>query len=95
MAKAKSEYEVEELYIERLVDMGYEYIELKDYDDVCANFRDQFCKLNCKELLSAKGVAELSDKEFDRVMLRLENHTVYESAKIPVSYTHLTLPTKA
>ena len=82
MAKAKSEYEVEELYIERLVDMGYEYIELKDYDDVCANFRDQFCKLNCKELLSAKGVAELSDKEFDRVMLRLENHTVYESAKI-------------
>lgn len=82
MSKARSEYEVEELYIDRLDDMGYEYIELKNYDDVCANFRKQFCKLNSKELMAAKGVAELSDTEFDRVMTRLEKHTVYESAKI-------------
>ena len=27
-------------------------------------------------------MAELSDAEFDRIMLRLENHTIYESAKI-------------
>lgn len=82
MPKAKSEYEVEELYIDRLDDMGYEYIDLKNYDDVCSNFRKQFCKLNAKELIAAKGVAELSDAEFDRVMIRLENHTIYESAKI-------------
>lgn len=82
MPKAKSEYEVEEIYIDRLDDMGYGYIELKNYDDVCANFRKQFCKLNAKELIATKGVAELSDSEFDRVMIRLENHTVYESAKI-------------
>lgn len=82
MAKAKSEYEVEELYIDRLDEMGYDYIELKNYDDVCKNFREQFCKLNSKELIAAKGVAELSDAEFDRVMIRLENHTIYESAKI-------------
>lgn len=82
MPKGKSEYEVEELYIERLDDMGYEYIDMKNYDDVCANFRKQFCNLNAKELIAAKGVAELSDAEFDRVMIRLENHTVYESAKI-------------
>ena len=82
MSKAKSEYEVEELYIERLVEMGYSFISLKNYDDVCCNFRKQFCKLNKEELVSAKGVAELSDNEFDRVMLRLENHTIYESAKI-------------
>ena len=82
MPQVKSEYEVEELYIDRLDDMGYEYIDLKNYDDVCANFREQFCKLNERALINAKGVAALSDAEFDRVMIRLENHTIYESAKI-------------
>ncbi len=77
-----SEYEVESLYIDRLDEMGYDYIDLKNYDDVCANFRKQFCKLNSQELIAAKGIAELSDAEFDRVMIRLENHTIYESAKI-------------
>ena len=82
MAKVKSEYEVEALYIERLIDMGYEYVPMKNYADVCVNFREQFCKLNYEELMEAKGIAELSDKEFDRLMIRLDNHTVYESAKI-------------
>ena len=82
MARAKSEYKVEELYIDRLCEIGYDYVELNNYDDVCRNFREQFCKLNSKELVAAKGIAELTDTEFDRVMLRLENHTIYESAKI-------------
>ena len=82
MPKVMSEYEVESLYIDRLDEMGYEYVELKNYDDVCANFRKQFCRLNSQELIAAKGTAELSDAEFDRIMLRLENHTIYESAKI-------------
>ena len=41
MPKVMSEYEVESLYIDRLDEMGYEYIDLKNYDDVCANFRKQ------------------------------------------------------
>ena len=82
MPKAKSEYQVESLYIERLGELGYEYVELKNYDDVCSNFREQFCKLNKKALTEAKRTAVLSDTEFDRVMLRLDNHTIYESAKI-------------
>lgn len=82
MAKVMSEYEVESLYIERLEDLGYEYVDLKNYDDVCNNFREQFCKLNSKELIAAKGSATVSDNEFDRIMIRLENHTIYESAKI-------------
>lgn len=82
MPKVKSEYEVESLYIDRLVDMGYEFVAMKNYDDVCTNFREQFCKLNSKVLEEAKGTAVLSDAEFDRVMIRLENHTIYESAKI-------------
>ena len=82
MPKAKSEYEVEEMYIDRLVNMGYGYVELRNYNDVCSNFREQFCRLNNRILVEAKGKAELSDSEFDRVMIRLENHTVYESARI-------------
>ena len=82
MARAKSEYEVEDLYIDRLVELGYEFVSLSNYNDVCRNFREQFCKLNAKELISAKGKAELSDREFDRILIRLENHTIYESAKI-------------
>ncbi|MBQ6368398.1 MAG: type I restriction endonuclease subunit R [Erysipelotrichaceae bacterium] len=82
MPKVMSEYEVESLYIDRLEDLGYEYVDLKNYDDVCANFRKQFCKLNSEPLTEAKGMAELSDNEFNRVLIRLENHTIYESAKI-------------
>lgn len=82
MPRVKSEYEVESLYIDRLAEMGYEYVPMKDYDDVLENFREQFCKLNSKALIEAKGIAELSDTEFDRIMIRLDNHTIYESAKI-------------
>ena len=82
MPKVMSEYDVETLYIDRLQEMGYEYVALKNYDDVCNNFREQFCKLNSKELIAAKGKAELSKSEYERVMIRLENHTIYESARI-------------
>ena len=46
MAKVKSEYEVEALYIDRLIDLGYEFVPMSNYDDVCKNFREQFCKIN-------------------------------------------------
>ena len=82
MARVQSEYEVESLFIERLIDLGYEFIPMKNYDDVLSNFREQLCKVNCEKLVEAKGEATLSDSEFHRVMLRLDNHTIYESAKI-------------
>ena len=79
---AITEYEVETKFVERLTEMGYKFIKLNNYDDVVANFRKQICKVNAAKLMEAKGVAELSDREFERVMLRLTGHTVYESAKI-------------
>lgn len=82
MARAKSEYEVEDLFIDKLQHMGYDYVELNNYSDVLNNFREQLCILNKNILIEAKGVAELSDKEFEKVMLRLDGHTIYESAKI-------------
>ena len=82
MSKVKTEYEVEEIFIEQLEGLGYRFIKMANYDDVTANFRTQFCKVNSKALTDAKGVAELSDGEFAKIMLRLDNHTIYESAKI-------------
>ena len=82
MAGVKSEYEVESIFLDRLQEMGYTYVQLKNYDDVAANFREQLYMVNKDALMAKKGAAELSDSEFHRVMLRLNNHTVYESAKI-------------
>lgn len=36
-----SEYDVETLFIDRLESIGYNYVDLKNYDDVLANFRKQ------------------------------------------------------
>ena len=82
MSKVKSEYEVETIFIDQLKSIGYQYIAMINYDDVVANFRRQFCKVNDQIIITEKGNAELSDSEFEKVMLRLENHTIYESAKI-------------
>ena len=44
----QSEYEVETLFIDRLESIGYQYIELINYDDVLTNFREQLAKFNAK-----------------------------------------------
>lgn len=82
MAKVQSEYEVESLFIDRLQELQYEYVSLSDYKELVANFRKQLCIANSKTLIEAKGAVELSDAEFGKVMLRLENHSVYDSARI-------------
>ena len=82
MPEVQSEYDVEIKFIDRLEEIGYEFIELKDYDDVIKNFRTQLSEFNSAKLIDAKGVAELSDSEFNRVLIYIENKSVYESAKI-------------
>lgn len=82
MPSVPSEYQVETKFIDRLQELGYTYVELKNYDDVLANFRTQLAVVNRDKLIEKKGVAEFSDAEFERVLLHVENHTVYESAKI-------------
>ena len=81
MAKVKSEYEVESLFIERLESIGYEYVKLGSYDGVVANFRKQLAAFNADKLIAKKGTADFSDAEFNRIMIHVDNHTVYESAK--------------
>ena len=82
MGRVQSEYEVEIKFIERLESIGYEYVELKNYSDVLDNFKDKLAEFNKNKLLEAKGSATLSDAEFERVLIHLDNKSVYESAKI-------------
>ncbi len=78
----QSEYDVENLFIDRLESIGYSYVDLNNYEEVIANFREQLTRFNSAKLIEKKGVAELSDAEFDRVMIYVDNKSVYESAKI-------------
>ena len=77
-----SEYEVEARFIERLESLGYTFAPLNNYDDVLANFRLELSKFNAAKLIEAKGEASFSDAEFKRVLIHVENKSVYESAKI-------------
>lgn len=77
-----SEYEVETKFIDRLESIGYQYVELGNYDDVLANCRKQLAAFNASKLKEAKGSASFSDAEWNRVLIHLDNHSVYESAKI-------------
>lgn len=77
-----TEYEVETKFTERLESIGYEYIDLADYEAVLNNFRKQLAVFNAPKLIQLKGSADFSDAEFRRVMNHVDNHTVYESAKI-------------
>ena len=43
---AVSEYEVENLFIERLGTIGYQFIQLRNYAEVKKNFKDQLQKFN-------------------------------------------------
>lgn len=77
-----SEYEVENLFIDRLESIGYEYIELKNYDNVLENFKNQLAVFNKDKLIEKKEKAEFSKAEFFRIVTFVENKTVYESAKL-------------
>lgn len=65
MSKAVSEYEVEKGLIDRLDEMGYDYIEMRNYDDVIQNFRKQICKVNEKKLVEMKDVADKYDGTYE------------------------------
>jgi len=82
MAKVQSEYDVEIKFIERLESIRYAYIELNNYEDVISNFRVQLAAYNAEKLIEAKGTADFSDAEFNRVLIHVDNKSVYESAKV-------------
>ena len=82
MSKAISEYEVETKFIDKLESIGYEYVEIKNYPQLLGNLQTQLAKFNAQKLIDAKGKAELSASEFGRILVWLDNKSVYESAKL-------------
>ena len=45
MASRRSEYEVEDIFIERLEGIGYQFIKMSNYDDVLNNFEHSLLNL--------------------------------------------------
>lgn len=74
----QTEQQLEDGFIKRLVQNGYERILIKDTDALADNFRKQMNRMNAEGL---KG-QELSDKEFERLLLLIEGKSVFESATI-------------
>lgn len=76
-----SEYDVETKFIDRLESLGYTFVQMDTYEDVIVNFRTQLAKFNAKKLLEKGHDVSFSDAEFHRIMLHVDNQSVYESAK--------------
>ncbi|MBM6800460.1 restriction endonuclease subunit R, partial [Coprobacillus cateniformis] len=78
----KTGYESEKILEEKLLKSlkaeGYEFITIDDKDELHNNFRKQINKHNAKRL----NGHELSDKEFERLMLKVQGKGVFASSKI-------------
>lgn len=74
----QSEAQLEEQLIKKFGTLGYEFVKIKDYDELVTNFRKELNIFN-KEALENR---DMSDTEFNRVMVELTGKTVYQCAKI-------------
>ena len=76
----QSEEILEQGLIKTLTEMSYEYVSIKEEENLLANFKVQLEKHNHKEL-AAHGREHFTDKEFDKILLYLEGGTRFEKAK--------------
>ena len=76
----QSEEILEQGLIKTLMEMSYEYISIKEEENLYANFKLQLEKHNRKEL-ALHGRESFTDKEFDKILLYLEGGTRFEKAK--------------
>lgn len=76
----QSEQVLETGLIKTLQDNGYEYIHIKDEDDLYANFKTQIEKHNKKQL-ALYNRDQFTSKEFEKILVYLEGGTRFEKAK--------------
>ena len=76
----QSEEILEQGLITTLKEMSYEYISIKEEENLLANFKSQLEKHNRKEL-ALHGRNHFTDAEFDKILLYLEGGTRFEKAK--------------
>ena len=74
----QSEAKLEENLMLQLSNMGYERIMVNDEEELYSNFRKIVNKRNIEKL----NRQELSDKEFERLLLMIGNKSVFQSSKI-------------
>lgn len=76
MGVYESEARLEDRMIEQLVKQGYEKVQINDVTELENNFREQVNKYNKIELKNKP----LSDKEFEKLMVKISSKGVYQSA---------------
>lgn len=76
----QSEAALEQGLINTLQEMGYEYIEIKEENNLEHNFKLQLEKHN-KNQLALIGRTEFTDSEFNKIQIYLEGGTRFEKAK--------------
>lgn len=77
MANYESEAKLEDRMIDQLRRQGYNYIEINDVKELEQNFRNQ---VNLHNKVELKG-KDLSDKEFEKLMIKISGKSIFQSAK--------------
>lgn len=77
MSSYESEARLEDRMIDQLVKQGYKKVQIDDVQSLEKNFREQINRHNKIEL---KG-KDLSDKEFERLMVKISGKGIFQSAK--------------
>lgn len=77
MGSYESESKLEDRMIDQLRKQGYQYVEINDVTELERNFREQVNLHNRGEL----KFKDLSDKEFERLMVKISGKGVFQSAK--------------
>ena len=72
----QSEAVLEDSLIKRLSNNGYEFVKIKNEEELNANFKIQLEKLNKKELKDN----EISNAEFDRILTYLDSGSIFDKA---------------
>ncbi|MDR0699142.1 MAG: restriction endonuclease subunit R, partial [Tannerella sp.] len=76
----QSEQILENALIKTLQDNGYDYVQIKEEENLYANFKSQLEKHNKKQL-ALHNRKHFTDKEFEKVLIYLEGGTRFEKAK--------------
>lgn len=76
----QSEQILENGLIKTLQDNGYEYIRIKEEENLYANFKSQLEKHNKKQLI-LHNRERFTEKEFEKILIYLEGGTRFEKAK--------------
>lgn len=77
MANYESEAKLEDRMIDQLRRQGYNYIGINDVKELEQNFRNQ---VNLHNKVELKG-KDLSDKEFEKLMIKISGKSIFQSAK--------------